>query len=66
MIARMLSILDSFDAMVSARPYRQKKTVPEALQLMASEKNLGQWDPELSTAFLTMMHTKASEGYQHV
>jgi HD-GYP domain-containing protein (c-di-GMP phosphodiesterase class II) len=66
MIARMLSILDSFDAMVSARPYRPKKTVHAALQLMASEKNDGQWDPELSTAFLTMMQTKAAEGYQHV
>ncbi len=66
MIARMLSILDSFDAMVSARPYRPKKTVHEALRLMASEKNHGQWDPELSTAFLTMMNTKAAEGYQHV
>ena len=66
LIARILSILDSFDAMVSIRPYRNKRTVESALQNMESERYSGQWDPELTAIFLNMMNMISKKGYQHV
>lgn len=54
LIARMLGILDSFDAMVSARPYRDEKTTEHVLTIMEKEQYSGQWDPELTGLFLQM------------
>lgn len=58
LMARILSILDSFDAMVSVRPYRERRTVGTALDTLAAEQNLGQWDPELTGLFLKMMQAR--------
>jgi len=43
LMARILSILDAFDAMVSIRPYRNKRSIAETLSLMEYEKLSGQW-----------------------
>ncbi|MEW6108585.1 MAG: HD domain-containing phosphohydrolase [Nitrospirota bacterium] len=66
LIARTLSILDSFDAMVSIRPYRDKRTIENALKTMEDERHSGQWDPELTGMFLKMMHLISQKGFQHV
>lgn len=66
LIARSLSLLDAFDAMVSIRPYRAKRTSETALKIMAAERYAGQWDPELTGAFLEMMNMKLQKGYNHV
>jgi putative two-component system response regulator len=58
-IARILAIVDAFDAMVSVRPYRNRKSVKNALETMQSEQYQGQWDPELIGYFLEMMHPLA-------
>ncbi|MEW6067574.1 MAG: HD domain-containing phosphohydrolase [Nitrospirota bacterium] len=55
LMARILSIIDSFDAMVSMRPYRARKSAKEALKIMESEWHQGQWDPELLKYFIEMM-----------
>jgi putative two-component system response regulator len=54
-MARILSIVDSFDAMVSVRPYRERKSAKDALGTMRSEWHKGQWDPQLLGYFLEMM-----------
>jgi putative two-component system response regulator len=59
LIARILAILDSFDAMVSVRPYRDTWTVMTALSVIEKEQYSGQWDPELSGLFLRMMSVTA-------
>lgn len=46
-MARILSIVDSFDAMVSVRPYRDRRSVKDAVMAMESEWHKGQWDPQL-------------------
>ncbi len=66
LMARILSILDSFDAMVSIRPYRNTKTVEGALLNIESERYSGQWDPELTAIFLNMMNMISKRGYQYV
>jgi len=55
-MARMLSIIDSFDAMVSVRPYRDRRSVKVTLTTMRSEQYSGQWDSELVGYFLEMMY----------
>jgi len=57
-MARILFIIDSFDAMVSERPYRSGGTVEEVLRRMEMERDLGQWDPFLLERFIEMMRKK--------
>jgi putative two-component system response regulator len=65
LIARILSILDAFDAMVSIRSYRDKKSVDDVISIMEREKFSGQWDPELSRIFIRMMRVIAKENYHY-
>jgi putative two-component system response regulator len=62
-VARVLAIVDSFDAMVSTRPYRNSISIASALDVMKSEKHRGQWDPELLGYFLEMMSFTADRLY---
>jgi putative two-component system response regulator len=55
LMARILSILDAFDAMVSIRPYRGQRSIEEALSVIEDERFSGQWDPELTGVFIRMM-----------
>lgn len=53
LLARILAVADSFDAMTSERPYRRRKTNEEAF--MEFEKDQGsQWDPELVQILLKL------------
>jgi putative two-component system response regulator len=61
-MARFLSIADTFDAMVSVRPYRDRRTVKLSLETMRVEQYSGQWDPELLEYFLDMMSPFAEKG----
>ncbi|MBS1114521.1 MAG: hypothetical protein H6Q94_250 [Nitrospirae bacterium] len=63
LMARILFILDSFDAMVSIRPYRDKRTIEHVLSIMEKEQYAGQWDPELTGLFLQM---KSSDTFAEV
>ena len=54
LISRIISIADSFDAMIDNRPYKKALTKDEALAEI--EKNAGtQFDPELAMIFLRLM-----------
>jgi putative two-component system response regulator len=57
-LARLLAVADTYDAMVSMRPYRAPFTEEEALSMMEAEKNSGQWDPELVGGFIEMIRRK--------
>jgi len=51
MNAKVLSVADSFDAMTSNRPYRQKMSNEKALDIL--KKNAGtQWDSKIVDAFI--------------
>ncbi|MBI4688948.1 MAG: response regulator [Nitrospirae bacterium] len=58
LMARILAIVDSFDAMVSERPYRKPASVEEALGRMDTEMSSGQWDPTLLQRFIEMMRKR--------
>jgi putative two-component system response regulator len=62
LMARILSIVDSFDAMVSVRPYRDRRSVKVTLETMQIEQHNGQWDAELLSYFMNMMFSLAEKG----
>jgi putative two-component system response regulator len=62
LMARILAILDSYDAMASIRPYRDKRTMDLVLSVMEKEQYDGQWDPELTGLFLQMVSSAAIAG----
>jgi putative two-component system response regulator len=62
LMARILSIIDTFDAMVSVRPYRDRRSSAIALDNMEAEQFDGQWDPELLKYFLGMMRPLVMQG----
>jgi putative two-component system response regulator len=57
-MAKILSIVDTFDAMLSERPYRRPISIEKALKKMEEEKNFGQWDPILLERFVEMVRGK--------
>jgi HD-GYP domain-containing protein (c-di-GMP phosphodiesterase class II) len=51
LIARIIAVADAFDAMTTNRPYRNKKTVEEAIQELKRGSGT-QFDPLIVSAFL--------------
>jgi len=58
--ARIVSVVDSYSAMISKRPYRKKMTPEEALSEI--KKNISsQFDPEVVLAFIKVMERRIRE-----
>jgi putative two-component system response regulator len=53
--ARILSIVDVFDALSTDRPYRTALSLEESLQIMNDEARRGWWDARLLDEFCGMM-----------
>lgn len=54
-VGQIIGIADSFDAMVSIRPYRSGLSVDESLRIMKDEQYSGQWNPILVEKFMCMI-----------
>ena len=65
LIARILAILDAFDAMVSIRPYRGQRSIEQAVWVMEKERFSGQWDPELTGIFIRMRQLMSKGNYSY-
>lgn len=55
LLARIVSITDTWDAMTSDRVYRKGMNDEEALRVLEQERNSGQWDPYLVDQFVTLV-----------
>ena len=64
LIARMFSIVDTWDAMTSDRPYRKAMHFNEALHLVLAESGK-QFDPKLVDKFLIMLTRKEQLRLSH-
>lgn len=58
--ARIITIVDSFDAMTSTRPYRKIKTREEAFDELRNGKGI-QFDPEFTDIFISIFEKSPAE-----
>ena len=52
LLARVLQVVDVYDALRTARPYKPALSHDQAVQTMQDESHRGLWDPELVDTFL--------------
>ena len=60
-LARIVAVCDSFDALVNDRPYRQRKSMEEALATLTAGAG-EQWDPEVVGVFVNEVPSLTSLG----
>lgn len=66
LLARILSIADVYDAMVSGRAYRKEMPVHDVMKIIESESG-GQFDPRIVHAFVDLCHrNKLSPIYRKI
>jgi putative two-component system response regulator len=58
LLARILQVVDVYDALRTARPYKPALTHEEAKRTMMQESARGLWDPELVPEFFAMLKKK--------
>lgn len=54
--ARIMAVVDAYDALTSDRPYRSRLSQEQALQILKQEAGK-QFDPEIAMAFVSMLET---------
>ena len=60
-LARIVAVCDAFDALVSDRPYRARKTKDEAIAILRGGRNR-QWDPEVVDVFIADVARSMCQG----
>ncbi|MGD9898436.1 MAG: HD-GYP domain-containing protein [Calditrichaceae bacterium] len=55
--ARIIGIVDCYDALTTKRTYRAALSHDEAFRIMRDETQQGLWDPEIMGVFDSMMHS---------
>lgn len=59
LLSRIIRVVDSFDAMISKRPYKPRMSIDEALEEL--EQNSGtMFDPEITALFIRMVKNEQS------
>jgi putative two-component system response regulator len=53
--ARIMSVVDVYDALRTARPYKSPLSPAETLEILKAETDAGAWDPRVVTALLQVL-----------
>ncbi len=61
LLARIVAIADTWDAMTGDRVYRKGMSIDRALKILEQERDSGQWDPEVVDAFIQLVHHDVAE-----
>jgi len=59
--ARVLQIVDVYDALTTSRPYKAALSIGEALAIMEAEVKKGWWDPGVFAEFCRVMQSEAEK-----
>jgi putative two-component system response regulator len=59
--ARVLQIVDVYDALTTDRPYKKAFSITDALQTMKDEVSQGWWDPHIFDQFERLVRTGAAD-----
>jgi putative two-component system response regulator len=68
LLARVLQVVDIYDALTNPRPYKQSYPRAKALEILEDEAGRGWRDPEITNLFVRMhkrVHSKIAE-YRHL
>ena len=57
LVARMFSVVDVWDVLISDRPYRRALSIEESIDILISEKG-GQFDPKVVDHFINVLEKK--------
>ena len=63
--ARILQVVDIYDALTTERPYKEALDPARALETMREEVERGWWDPEIFAEFEAMIGNGGSGGADH-
>jgi putative nucleotidyltransferase with HDIG domain len=62
LLARIVSIADTWDAMTGKRVYHDGMPIEKGLEILEREKDGGQWDPQLVRAFIQLVRDEMEAG----
>jgi putative two-component system response regulator len=60
--ARIMAVVDVYDALRTARPYKAPLSLAQTLDILKAETDAGAWDPRVVTAFLEVLRAMGGDG----
>jgi HD-GYP domain-containing protein (c-di-GMP phosphodiesterase class II) len=61
MVARVMAVVDCYDALITDRPYRQAFTQEEVLRLMRQEAGEGKLDGQVVDTLIVTLNNQSKE-----
>ena len=59
--ARIMTVVDVYDALTTKRPYRDASSAEKALELMGQEVEKGWWDPHVFSEFRNLLTARGGQ-----
>jgi putative two-component system response regulator len=66
MVARIMTVADSYDALITDRSYQKASSPEKALQILKKESQAGKLDAEIVNTLILMLNKQTSEANENV